>query len=91
MRPSSILLLITLAFALALLVASLAAEVKVPRMRLLLFSHPESPQTQSAVAAFQATDRLTVSGLLDRRTRELLKVGADSRRGTSHRWSLGGL
>jgi hypothetical protein len=81
MRPSSILLLITLAFALALLVASLAAEVKVRRIGLLLFSHPDSPQTQSAVAAFQATYRLTVSGLLDRQTREQLKVGADGKRG----------
>jgi hypothetical protein len=51
MRPSSILLLITL----ALLVAPLAAEVKVPRRGLLRFSHPDSPRTQSAVAAFQAT------------------------------------
>jgi hypothetical protein len=81
MRPSSILLLITLAFALALLVASLAAEVKVPRIGLLLFSHPDSPQTQSAVTAFQAIDRLTVSGLLDRRTREQLKVGGDPKPG----------
>ena len=38
-------------------------------------------QTQAAVRALQATYGLTVSGLLDRRTRELLKVGADSRRG----------
>ena len=81
MRPSSILLLTTLAFTLALLLAPLATEVKVPRIGLLLFSHPDSPQTQSAVRAFQATYSLTVSGLLDRATRDALKVGADPKRG----------
>jgi len=80
-RPSSILLLTTLAVALALLLSPLAAEVKVPRVALPRVSHPDSPQTQSAVRAFQATDRLTASGLLDRATREALKVGADPKRG----------
>jgi hypothetical protein len=90
MRPSSILLLITLAFALALLLAPPAAEVKVPRIGLLLFSHPDSPQTQSAVAAFQATYSLTVSGLLNRATREALKLGVDPSGKTSDRWWLVG-
>jgi peptidoglycan hydrolase-like protein with peptidoglycan-binding domain len=40
-----------------------------------------SAQTQAAVRAFQATYGLLVSGLLDRQTREQLKVGADSKRG----------
>jgi peptidoglycan hydrolase-like protein with peptidoglycan-binding domain len=38
-------------------------------------------QTQAAVRAFQATYGLSVSGLLDRQTRDQLKVGPDSRRG----------
>jgi peptidoglycan hydrolase-like protein with peptidoglycan-binding domain len=38
-------------------------------------------QTQAAVRAFQATYGLSVSGLLDRQTREQLKVGADPKRG----------
>jgi peptidoglycan hydrolase-like protein with peptidoglycan-binding domain len=38
-------------------------------------------QTQAAVRAFQTTYGLSVSGLLDRQTREQLKVGPDSRRG----------
>jgi hypothetical protein len=76
-RPSGILLLTTLAVALAILLAPLAARVKVPRGGLLRFSHPDSPQTQSAVAAFQATARLTASGLLDRTTREALDLGVD--------------
>jgi peptidoglycan hydrolase-like protein with peptidoglycan-binding domain len=36
-----------------------------------------TPQTQAAVRAFQATYGLTVSGLLDRQTRETLRVGVD--------------
>ena len=77
MRPSSILLLTTLAFTLALLLAPLATEVKVPRIGLLLFSHPDSPQTQSAVRAFQATYGLSVSGELDYETRLQLLPGVD--------------
>jgi hypothetical protein len=77
MRPSSLLLLTTLAFALALLLAPLTAEVKIPRVGLLRFSHPDSPQTQSAVQAFRVTDRLTVPKLLDRATHKALKLGAD--------------
>jgi murein L,D-transpeptidase YcbB/YkuD len=38
-------------------------------------------QTQAAVRDFQATYGLSVSGLLDRQTREQLKVGPDSKRG----------
>jgi carboxyl-terminal processing protease len=38
-------------------------------------------QTQAAVRAYQATYGLSVSGLLDRQTRDQLKVGPDSRRG----------
>ena len=38
-------------------------------------------QTQAAVRAYQATYGLSVSGLLDRQTREQLKVGADPKRG----------
>jgi peptidoglycan hydrolase-like protein with peptidoglycan-binding domain len=38
-------------------------------------------QTQAAVRAFQATYGLSVSGLLDRQTREQLKVGPDAKRG----------
>jgi hypothetical protein len=85
-RPSGILLPITLAFALVLLLAPLDAEVKVPRAGLPRSSQPDSPQTHSAVAAFQATDPLTVPKLLDRRTREALKVGSDPKRGTRHLW-----
>jgi hypothetical protein len=83
-RPSDILLLTTLAF--ALLLAPLAAEVKVPRVARQRFSHPDSPQRQPAVAAFEATDRLTVLKLLDRRTREALKVGVDPTRGDLSSW-----
>jgi len=38
-------------------------------------------KTQDAVRAFQTTYGLVVSGLLDRQTREQLKVGPDSKRG----------
>ena len=38
-------------------------------------------QTQAAVRAFQTTYGLFVSGLLDRQTREQLKVGSDRKRG----------
>jgi murein L,D-transpeptidase YcbB/YkuD len=38
-------------------------------------------QTREAVRAFQATYGLSVSGLLDRRTREELKLGVDPKRG----------
>jgi peptidoglycan hydrolase-like protein with peptidoglycan-binding domain len=38
-------------------------------------------QTQAAVRAFQATYGLWVSGLLDRQTREALKVGVDPKPG----------
>jgi peptidoglycan hydrolase-like protein with peptidoglycan-binding domain len=45
-------------------------------------------QTEAAVRAFQATYGPSVSGLLDRRTSEELKVGADPSGKTSHRWWL---
>src|SRR5882724_11514876 len=38
-------------------------------------------QTQAAVRAYQANYGLVVSGLLDRQTREQLKVGPDAKRG----------
>jgi peptidoglycan hydrolase-like protein with peptidoglycan-binding domain len=38
-------------------------------------------QTQAAVRALQATYGLQVSGMLDRRTREELKLGVDPKRG----------
>jgi peptidoglycan hydrolase-like protein with peptidoglycan-binding domain len=40
-----------------------------------------TPQTQAAVRAFQARYGLPVSGLLDRPTREELKLGVDRKRG----------
>jgi peptidoglycan hydrolase-like protein with peptidoglycan-binding domain len=38
-------------------------------------------QTQDAVRAFQTTYGLVVSGLLDRQTREMLKVGSEPKPG----------
>jgi peptidoglycan hydrolase-like protein with peptidoglycan-binding domain len=38
-------------------------------------------QTQAAVRAFQATYGLMVSGLLDRQTREVLRIGVDPKPG----------
>ena len=43
-------------------------------------------QTQAAVRAFQATYGLSVSGLLDRQTRKILKVGRTPGGGTSQWW-----
>jgi peptidoglycan hydrolase-like protein with peptidoglycan-binding domain len=40
-----------------------------------------TPQTQAAVRAYQATYGLSVSGQLDRQTREELKLGVDPKRG----------
>jgi hypothetical protein len=54
----------------------------------MLFSHPDSPQTQCAVTAFQATDRLMASGLFDCATREALKLGVDPSGKIDHRWWL---
>jgi peptidoglycan hydrolase-like protein with peptidoglycan-binding domain len=63
-------------------------DIQVAQIHLRAFGFDPGPidgiytaQTQAAVRAFQATYGLSESGLLDRRTRELLKVGADSRRG----------
>jgi peptidoglycan hydrolase-like protein with peptidoglycan-binding domain len=41
-------------------------------------------QTQAAVRAFQATYGLMVSGLLDRQTREVLKVGGEPAAPSDH-------
>jgi peptidoglycan hydrolase-like protein with peptidoglycan-binding domain len=49
-----------------------------------------SAQTQAAVWAFQATYGLSESGLLDRHTREQLKVGADPNRGNQSLLGTGG-
>jgi carboxyl-terminal processing protease len=63
-------------------------DIQVAQMHLRAFGFDPGPvngvytaQTQAAVRAFQVTYGLSESGLLDRRTREMLKVGADSRRG----------
>jgi len=63
-------------------------DIEVAQLHLRAFGFDPGPidglytaQTQAAVRAFQATYGLSVSGLLDRETREQLKVGPDSRRG----------
>ena len=59
-------------------------EIQVAQMRLQAFGFDPGPingvynaQTQAAVRAFQATYGLTVSGLLDRQTRGVLRLGVD--------------
>jgi murein L,D-transpeptidase YcbB/YkuD len=59
-------------------------DIQVAQLHLQAFGFDPGPingvytaQTQAAVRAFQATYGLTVSGLLDLQTRELLKVGVD--------------
>ena len=59
-------------------------DIQVAQMHLQAFGFDPGPingvynaQTQAAVRAFQATYSLTVSGLLDLQTREVLKVGVD--------------
>jgi murein L,D-transpeptidase YcbB/YkuD len=63
-------------------------DIEVAQVHLRAFGFDPGPtdgiytvQTQAAVRAFQATYGLSVSGLLDRQTREQLKVGPDSKRG----------
>jgi peptidoglycan hydrolase-like protein with peptidoglycan-binding domain len=59
-------------------------NIQVAQMHLQAFGFDPGPingvytaQMQAAVRAFQATYGLSVSGLLDRQTRQWLKVGAD--------------
>jgi peptidoglycan hydrolase-like protein with peptidoglycan-binding domain len=63
-------------------------DIQVAQMHLRAFGFDPGPidgiytaQTQAAVRAFQATYGLLVSGLLDRQTRETLKVGVDPKPG----------
>jgi peptidoglycan hydrolase-like protein with peptidoglycan-binding domain len=63
-------------------------DIQVAQMHLRAFGFDPGPidgtytaQTQAAVRAFQTTYGLFVSGLLDRQTREQLKVGSDRKRG----------
>jgi murein L,D-transpeptidase YcbB/YkuD len=58
-------------------------DIQVAQMHLQAYGFDPGPingiytaQTQAAVRAFQATYGLSASGLLDRQTREVLKVGA---------------
>ena len=59
-------------------------DIQVAQRHLQAFGFDPGPidglytaQTQAAVRAFQATYGLTVSGLLDRQTREALRLGVD--------------
>jgi peptidoglycan hydrolase-like protein with peptidoglycan-binding domain len=63
-------------------------NIQVAEVRLKEFGFDPGPvdgtfttQTQAAVRAFQARYGLPVSGLLDRPTREELKLGVDPKRG----------
>jgi murein L,D-transpeptidase YcbB/YkuD len=63
-------------------------DIEVAQLHLRTFGFDPGPidgiytaQTQAAVRAFQTIYGLVVSGLLDRQTREQLKVGPDSKRG----------
>ncbi len=63
-------------------------DIQVAQMHLRAFGFDPGPidgiytaQTQAAVRAFQATYGLSVSGLLDRQTREQLKVGGNPKSG----------
>jgi peptidoglycan hydrolase-like protein with peptidoglycan-binding domain len=63
-------------------------DIQVAQVHLREFGFDPGPvngiytaQTQAAVRAFQARYGLPVSGLLDRATREELKLGVDSKRG----------
>ena len=63
-------------------------NIQFAEMRLKEFGFDPGPvdgrftaQTQAAVRAFQARYGLLVSGLLDRPTREELKLGVDPKRG----------
>jgi murein L,D-transpeptidase YcbB/YkuD len=61
-------------------------DIQVAQRHLQAFGFDPGPidgiytvETQAAVRAFQATYGFTVSGLLDRQTREVLRVGVDPR------------
>jgi peptidoglycan hydrolase-like protein with peptidoglycan-binding domain len=63
-------------------------DIQVAQMHVRAFGFDPGPidgiytaQMQAAVRAFQTTYGLFVSGLLDRQTREQLKVGSDPKRG----------
>jgi peptidoglycan hydrolase-like protein with peptidoglycan-binding domain len=63
-------------------------DIQVAQTHLRAFGFDPGPidgiytaQTQAAVRAYQANYGLSVSGLLDRETRDQLKVGPGSRRG----------
>jgi hypothetical protein len=63
-------------------------DIQVAQMHVRAFGFDPGPidgiytaQTHAAVRTFQATYGLFVSGLLDRQTREQLKVGSDPKRG----------
>ncbi len=65
-----------------------SGDIQIAEMRLRDFGFDPGPvdgtfttQTQAAVRAFQARYGLPVSGLLDRGTREELKLGVDPKRG----------
>ena len=65
-----------------------AGDLQVAQAHLQAFGFDPGPvdgrftaQTQAAVRAFQARYGLTVSGLLDRPTREELRLGVDPKRG----------
>ena len=64
-----------------------SGDIQVAQARLQAFGFDPGPidglftaQTQAAVRAFQRRYGLTVSGLLDRPTREELKLGVDPKR-----------
>jgi peptidoglycan hydrolase-like protein with peptidoglycan-binding domain len=65
-----------------------SGDIQIAEMRLRDFGFDPGPvdgtfttQTQAAVRAFQARYGLPMSGLLDRETREELKLGVDPKRG----------
>jgi peptidoglycan hydrolase-like protein with peptidoglycan-binding domain len=65
-----------------------SADIQIAEMRLRDFGFNPGPvdgvftaQTQTAVRAFQRRYGLTVSGLLDRQTREEMRLGVDPKRG----------
>ena len=64
-----------------------SGDIQIAQARLQAFGFDPGPidglftaQTQAAVRAFQRRYGLTVSGLLDRQTREELKLGVDPKR-----------
>jgi peptidoglycan hydrolase-like protein with peptidoglycan-binding domain len=66
-------------------------DIQIAQMHLQAFGFDPGPidgiytaQTQAAVRAFQANYGLMVSGLLDRQTREVLKVGGEPAAPSDH-------